>query len=303
MESEQADSSCVKRSSKTGIEQIAYEPNKKENNLAMNEDGTSSVKEGGELVSPVSSTTVPLLSRLDRLDVALAYLEEKSLSSGHSSPALNMNGESAKLIFENSSSANSLEKRCKPINSVLVETKAKGNIVERVASLENKVSKLSEDLERMITSGRSSSLRGEATTVDIKGSNTASGFDIFEEDKHQVLPEEECVHKGVHENIFMPRPQSQLDIPETKFSPRGEKKDGIFLADRKNNSENVLKETMNGDSETQGKKKIAGKDRTTATGVNKKRFSKDELKSPSTRGTTKLRHLLPDCIFPHSHKA
>lgn len=72
----------------------------------------------------------------------LAYLEEKSLSSGHSSPALNTNGESAKLIFENSSSANSLEKRCKPINSVLVETKAKGNIVERVASLENKVSKV-----------------------------------------------------------------------------------------------------------------------------------------------------------------
>lgn len=303
VESEQADSSCVKRSSRTGIEQIAYEPNKKENNLAMNEDGTSSVKEGGELVSPVSSTTVPLLSRLDRLDVALAYLEEKSLSSGHSSPALNTNGESARLIFENSSSANSLEKRCKPINSVLVETKAKGNIVERVASLENKVSKLSEDLERMITSGRSSSLGREATTVDIKGSNTASGFDIFEEDKHQVLPEEECVHKGVHENIFMPRPQSQLDIPETKFSPRGAKKDENFLADRKNNSENVLKETMNGDSETQGKKKIAGKDRTTATGVNKKRFSKDEIKSPSTRGTTKLRHLLPDCIFPHSQKA
>jgi hypothetical protein len=77
---------------------------------------------------------------------------------------------------------------------------------------------LSEDLERMITSGRSSSLRGEATTVDIKGSNTASGFDIFEEDKHQVLPEEECVHKGVHENIFMPRPQSQLDIPEVSKS-------------------------------------------------------------------------------------
>lgn len=74
VESEQADSSCVKRSSRTGIEQIAYEPNKKENNLAMNEDGTSSVREGGELVSPVSSTTVPLLSRLDRLDVAVRGL-------------------------------------------------------------------------------------------------------------------------------------------------------------------------------------------------------------------------------------
>ncbi len=51
-----------------------------------------------------------------------------------------------------------------------------------------------------------------------------------------------------------------------------------------------------------GKKKSASKDATTATGVNtNNRFSKDENKIPTKSGTRKLRHLLPGCIFPHSH--
>ncbi len=228
VEPEQDDSSCVKRSSKTGVEQIAYEPKTKENNSDMNEDGTGSLKEGREPVSPA-----PLLTRLDRLDIVLAYLEEKSLFSGHSTPAPNTNGESDKL---------SLEKRCKPISSVLVETKAKGNIVERVASLENKVSRLSEDLCRMITSARSSSnIAVGETNVNMKGSNRAThGFDLFEEEKHQVLPDEECVRKDVHENISLPTPLFH-GITKPGFSPCGEKENENVLADRKNNNENVTK--------------------------------------------------------------
>lgn len=304
VEPEQADSSCVKRSSSKsiGMEQIAYEPNTKENNREMNEDEISSGKKGGEPMSPA-----PLLTRLDRLDVVLAYLEEKSLSSGHSTPHPNTNGESTKPTPENSSSTRIMEKRCKPMSSVLIETVAKGNIVDRVASLENKVSKLSEDLERMIPSSRSSSLGRDAINVNMKeGSNTATGLNIFEEEKHQVLPlEEECFRKGVHENISMPRPPHlQLDISKSNISPHGEKNDENVLADRKNISENLQKGVMDGESETKANKKIASKNATTATGVNtKNRFSKDENKSPTKSGTGKLRHLLPGCIFSHSPKA
>lgn len=299
VETEQADSSCGKMSSRKGSEQMRYESNEKESNRAMNGNGTSSVKERGEPVSsPVTSTTFPLLTRLDRLDIVIAYLEEKSLSCGNSIPAPNKNGQSAESTLENSSSTKSLEKRCKSINSVLVETEAKGNIVERVVSLENKVSKLSEDIERMITSVRS----GEATTVNMKGSDTATVFDIFEEDKHQLLPDEECVQKGVHDHIPMPRPQLHLDTAKTKISPLVAKSDENLLASRKTISETELKGAMDGDSETKAIKKIASKHATRATPVNKKGFSKDENKSP-TSGKGMLRHLLPDCIFPHSLKA
>lgn len=308
VETEQVDSNGGKMSSKKGSEQMRYESNEKESNRAMNGNGTSSVKERGEPVSsPVSSTTLPLLSRLDRLDIVIAYLEDKSLSCGNSIPAPNQDGESAKPTFENSSSTKSLENRCKSINSVLVETEAKGNIVQRVVSLENKVSKLSEDIERMITSVRSGEattvdMKGEATTVNMKGSDTATGFDIFEEDKHQLLPDEESVQKGVHDHIPMPGPQLQLDTAKTKISSPVVKNDENLLADRKTHSETVLKGAMDGDSETKAIKKIASKDTTRATRVNKKGFSKDENKSP-TSGKGRLRHLLPECIFPHSLKA
>lgn len=297
VETEQADSSCVNMSSKRDSEQMAYESNEKENNGAMNGNGTSSVKERVQPVSsPLSSTTFPLLTRLDRLEIVVAYLEQRSLSCGHSIPAPNTNGKSAKPTFENSSSTKSLEKRCKPMNSVLVETEAKGNIVERVISLEKKVSKLTEDIEQiMITSVRS----GEATTVNMKGSHTANGFDIFEEDKHQVLPDGECVQKGVHDHIPMPR---QLDTAKTKFSSLGVKNDENLLADPKTNSETVVKGPIDGDSETKVMKKISRNDTTRATPVNKKGFTKDENKSHPS-GTRMLRHLLPGCIFPHSLKS
>lgn len=72
VETEKADSSCGKMSSKKGSEQMRYESIEKESNKAMNGNGTSSIKQRGEpMSSHVASTTFPLLNRLDHLDIVV----------------------------------------------------------------------------------------------------------------------------------------------------------------------------------------------------------------------------------------
>ncbi|XP_048426316.1 uncharacterized protein LOC103954860 [Pyrus x bretschneideri] len=99
----------------------------------------------------VNTTEEPILSRMDRLDTVLRQLEESESSSCTSSPTrtsgtLTSDGghvpSSAELI-----SPESLEKYCRPIEHVMMETNAKGSLLERLDHVEDRVLKLCMQLE------------------------------------------------------------------------------------------------------------------------------------------------------------
>ncbi|KAJ4711624.1 Nucleolar and coiled-body phosphoprotein like [Melia azedarach] len=92
-------------------------------------------------------TEEPILSRLDRLDNMLRQLEEirscnktpkSSCASTPSSGTLTSDGHSSSVDF----SPKSLEKHCRPIDDVVVETGVKGTLVERLDHVEDRVWKL-----------------------------------------------------------------------------------------------------------------------------------------------------------------
>ncbi|KAK3423041.1 hypothetical protein EUGRSUZ_G03381 [Eucalyptus grandis] len=91
----------------------------------------------------------PILSRIDRLDNMLKQLEEIKVgnrsftksSSGESTPSsgtLTSEGHVSSVDF----SPKSLEKYCRPLDRVMVETEAKGNLVERLHHVEDRLHKL-----------------------------------------------------------------------------------------------------------------------------------------------------------------
>jgi len=61
----------IGRKTKNKKSQFAYKPITKENNMDMNKDGTNNIKEGSNPMSPVSSSTAPLLIRLEHLNIIL----------------------------------------------------------------------------------------------------------------------------------------------------------------------------------------------------------------------------------------
>ncbi|XP_072968786.1 uncharacterized protein [Typha angustifolia] len=75
---------------------------------------------------------MPVIPRLDRLDRVLDYIEEKHNLSGRYE---------ADLVPTESS------EQCKPLVSALEEVPVKGTLMERVASLEHRVLKLTLELE------------------------------------------------------------------------------------------------------------------------------------------------------------
>ncbi|KAM1064603.1 hypothetical protein EV1_028348 [Malus domestica] len=112
-----------------------------------------------------NTTEEPILSRMDRLDTILRQLEEIRGSHSHShshthspksssctssptrtSGTLMSDGghlpSSAELI-----SPESLEKHCRPIEHVMMETDAKGSLIERLDHVEDRVLKLCVQLE------------------------------------------------------------------------------------------------------------------------------------------------------------
>ncbi|XP_050136235.1 uncharacterized protein LOC126611988 [Malus sylvestris] len=112
-----------------------------------------------------NTTEEPILSRMDRLDTILRQLEEIRGSHSHlhshthspkrssctSSPTrtsgtLTSDGghvpPSEELI-----SPESLEKHCRPIEHVMMETEAKGSLIERLDHVEDRVLKLCVQLE------------------------------------------------------------------------------------------------------------------------------------------------------------
>ncbi|XP_015582698.1 uncharacterized protein LOC8271835 isoform X2 [Ricinus communis] len=94
----------------------------------------------------------PILSRLDRLDTMLRQLEDmrgsnrspkSSCASTPSSGTLTSEGHVSSIDL----SPKSLEKHCRPINRVMMETEIKGTLVERLDLLEDRLLKLEEGLE------------------------------------------------------------------------------------------------------------------------------------------------------------
>ncbi|XP_044488976.1 uncharacterized protein LOC123213573 isoform X2 [Mangifera indica] len=101
----------------------------------------------------VAVANTPILSRLDRLDNMLRRLEEirccsrstksSCASSTLSSGTLNSDGPPSSVDF----SPKSLEKHCRPINLVVMETGVKGTLIERLEHVEYRVLKLEEEVE------------------------------------------------------------------------------------------------------------------------------------------------------------
>ncbi|KAJ0094849.1 hypothetical protein Patl1_17205 [Pistacia atlantica] len=89
----------------------------------------------------------PIFSRLDRLENMLRQLEEirccsrspkSSCASTPSSGTLNSDGLPSSVDF----SPKSLEKHCRPINRVVMETGVKGTLIERLEHVEYRVFKV-----------------------------------------------------------------------------------------------------------------------------------------------------------------
>ncbi|KAI3719594.1 hypothetical protein L6452_20496 [Arctium lappa] len=100
-------------------------------------------------------TTVeePMLYRLDRLDNIVRRLEEirggnrtpkSSNASTPSSCTVTSDGQASSLEF----SPRSIEKHCRPIDAVIVETGVKGTLIERLVHVEERVTKLCMQLEQ-----------------------------------------------------------------------------------------------------------------------------------------------------------
>ncbi|KAL9420972.1 hypothetical protein AB3S75_038526 [Citrus x aurantiifolia] len=91
----------------------------------------------------------PILSRLDRLDNLLEEIRscnrspKSSCASTPSSGTFTSEGQASSVEF----SPNSLEKHCRPIDRVVMETGVKGTVMERLDRIEAHVLKLEEELE------------------------------------------------------------------------------------------------------------------------------------------------------------
>ncbi|TXG55809.1 hypothetical protein EZV62_017122 [Acer yangbiense] len=95
----------------------------------------------------------PILSRLDRIDNVLRQLEEiRSCNRSPKSPnastpssgTLTSDGHVSSVDFF---SPKSLEKHCRPIEHVVMETEVKGTLIERLDHVEDRVIKLCLQLE------------------------------------------------------------------------------------------------------------------------------------------------------------
>nr|KAJ0210222.1 hypothetical protein LSAT_V11C400169410 [Lactuca sativa] len=100
----------------------------------------------------VGTVEEPMLSRLDRLDTIVRQLEEirggnrtpkSSCASTPSSGTLTSEGQISSIDF----SPRSLEKHCRPIDDVIVETGVKGTLIERLLYVEERVAKMEEEIE------------------------------------------------------------------------------------------------------------------------------------------------------------
>ncbi|XP_050210746.2 uncharacterized protein LOC126661037 isoform X1 [Mercurialis annua] len=112
-----------------------------------------SEKKSVEFPARMAVSEEPILCRLDRLDNMLRQLEEirgsnrspkSSCASTPSSGTLTSEGHGSSIDF---SPKKSLEKHCRPINRVIIDTEVKGTLVERLDHVEERLLKLCVQLE------------------------------------------------------------------------------------------------------------------------------------------------------------
>ncbi|XP_027357448.1 uncharacterized protein LOC113866847 [Abrus precatorius] len=95
----------------------------------------------------MATTEEPILSRIDRLDNMLRHLEEirgynrSPKSSCASTPTSGSDGHVSSVDF----SPKNLEKHCRPIENVMMETEVKGTMIERLNQVEDRMLKLEEE--------------------------------------------------------------------------------------------------------------------------------------------------------------
>ncbi|XP_004510953.1 uncharacterized protein [Cicer arietinum] len=95
----------------------------------------------------MGATEEPILSRIDRLDNMLRHIEvirgynRSPKSSCASSPTSGSDGRASSVDF----SPKSLEKHCRPIETVIMETEVKGTLIERLNQVEDRMLKLEEE--------------------------------------------------------------------------------------------------------------------------------------------------------------
>ncbi|PON74200.1 hypothetical protein PanWU01x14_050320 [Parasponia andersonii] len=105
-------------------------------------------------------TEEPILSKIDRLDYMLRQLEEirgsnrsssspakSSYASTQSSGTLTSEGHVSSI---DDVSPKSLEKHCRPIDHVMMETEVKGTLIERIYRVEDRVLKLCLQMEEQL---------------------------------------------------------------------------------------------------------------------------------------------------------
>lgn len=99
-----------------------------------------------------ASEPMSILSRVERLDLMMGYLEEmKGRNFSSSKASTTSSGGTAGTTTATASdggnssvnsSPKSLEKRCRPINDVVMEIQVKGSLIERVDHLESRLLKV-----------------------------------------------------------------------------------------------------------------------------------------------------------------
>lgn len=168
-----------------------------------------------------NSADIPLLSRINRLDIVLDYLEDAHLSGGSSTELPAMDGGKSVGCDEKS-----MEKRCKPIRWVLEEAEAKGTIMERVDLLEDRVKRIKEELEQRNSCDRAIKSNGTAEHMhlDSKGCEI-----VVEDEKHEVevIPSESR-QKGLHEEVSRRISQTE-DIPKDNKDENFPKQNNIEI--------------------------------------------------------------------------
>lgn len=112
----------------------------------------------GGLGSPTTPGGSPLLERLLQLEQHMDLLEQKFSPRG----LADLSSPSSPSLLSSPTTPSSLERRCRSAKCVLLETEAKGTLVERIQRLEKRISQHSMDLEKAFSSGRFSSSRPES---------------------------------------------------------------------------------------------------------------------------------------------
>ncbi|KAL4198047.1 hypothetical protein AMTRI_Chr03g43920 [Amborella trichopoda] len=181
-----------------------------------------------EVEDKQSTRPMPVLSRLDRLDLLLGYLEERhSLSQRH-------NG--------NVSEPSRLKLECKPLASALQEVQSKGTLMDRIAVLENRVLQLSLEMEEGSASSSSTLAASNAELSICQGADPTSNFASSNELQKEPAKHREEVSKGFHEDQDHDRTHIEVTIKQeqknqkpkvSKKSNRGKKRALKTLRNRK----------------------------------------------------------------------